>query len=282
MILAQQKVAMSGQRKAPPVTLKKPRISPGVPRISRVPHASRVPRGVRIYAIGDIHGRLDLLEIIHHAILKDAKSASGMKKILIHLGDYIDRGPDSFGVVERLIHTTLDGFEIINLMGNHEDFLLNFLKEKKGQPSLLDSWQANGCMETFLSYDFDINKLENHPPDVKTEVVRQQFATRMPNAHLKFLKKLKLRHTIGDYLFVHAGINPDIALHRQKHDDLLWIRDRFIEHPGPFGKVIVHGHTIFEKPEVLDHRIGIDTGAYYSGHLTCLVLEGTDQHFLET
>jgi len=240
----------------------------------------RVPRGTRVYAVGDIHGRLDLLEILHHAILEDAQTADGLKKILIHLGDYIDRGPDSFGVVERLIRAPLEGFVSINLKGNHEDFLLRFLKEKKMQSSLLDAWYMNGCAETLLNYGIDIHGRTDW--NLEADTIREKLAEAVPESHKKFFKSLKLRHTIGDYLFVHAGINPEIPLSRQKNGDLLWIRDRFLNHPGPFGKIVVHGHTIFARPEVHDHRIGIDTGAYYSNHLTCLVLEGEDRHFLET
>lgn len=245
------------------------------------PNPQITPRA-RVYAIGDIHGRLDLLENLHYSILEDAQSASGLKKVLIHLGDYIDRGPDSFGVVDSLAQFFPQGFEVINLKGNHEDFLLRFLGEKKGPSPLLDVWRDNGCLETFLSYGIDIRDSKDRAPDEEADFIRQQFTKAIPDSHIKFFNSLKLRQTIGDYLFVHAGINPANPIQQQKKNDLIWIRDRFLNHPGPFDKVVVHGHTISKSPELFDHRIGIDTGAYYSNHLTCLVLEGKDRYFLET
>ena len=241
-----------------------------------------VTHDTRVYAIGDIHGRLDLLEVLHHSILEDARSAPNLKKILIHLGDYIDRGPDSFGVVDRLIQFSPQNFDIINLKGNHEDFLLSFLAETKGPSPLLDVWRDNGCLKTFLSYGVDIRDPKNRTPDEEADFIRRQFSEAIPVSHMNFFKSLKLRQTIGDYLFVHAGINPANSLQQQKKSDLIWIRDRFLNHPGPFNKVVVHGHSISKSPEVLDYRIGIDTGAYYSNRLTCLVLEGKDRYFLET
>ncbi|MDB4173086.1 metallophosphoesterase [bacterium] len=246
---------------------------------SHIPH---IPHGTRVYAVGDIHGRLDLLEILHQSILDDAKSAPGHKNVLIHLGDYIDRGPDSFGVVDSLAEFSPHNVEVINLKGNHEDFLLRFLGEKKGPSPLLDVWRDNGCLETFLSYGIDIRDPKDRTPDEQAAFIRQQFAEAVPDSHMRFYKGLRLRQTIGDYLFVHAGINPANPIQHQKKNDLIWIRGRFLNHSGPFDKVVVHGHTISKSPEVLDHRIGIDTGAYYSHRLTCLVLEGNDRYFLET
>jgi serine/threonine protein phosphatase 1 len=242
----------------------------------------QITPSARVYAIGDIHGRLDLLENLHYSILEDAQSSPGLKKVLIHLGDYIDRGPDSFGVVDSLAQFSPQGFKVINLKGNHEDFLLRFLGEKKGPSPLLDVWRDNGCLETFLSYGIDIRDPEDRAPDEEADFIRQRFTKAIPDSHMKFFNNLKLRQTIGDYLFVHAGINPANPIQQQKKNDLIWIRDRFLNHPGPFDKVVVHGHTISKSPELFDHRIGIDTGAYYSNHLTCLVLEGKDRYFLET
>lgn len=240
-----------------------------------------IPRGRRVYAIGDIHGRFDLLEALHDAIVEDATSAIDLRKTLIHLGDYIDRGPDSFDVVDRLANLSLAGFKIINLVGNHEDFLIRFLQESTAVSPLLDLWRNNGCTETFLSYGIDIRDPDQFPSENIAELARQRLKDAIPKAHMEFYKNLKLRCTVGDYLFVHAGVNPDIPLNQQKKTDLIWIRNRFLNHTKPFDKIIVHGHSISNKPEVLDNRIGIDTGAYFSNKLTCLVLEGEDRHFIE-
>jgi serine/threonine protein phosphatase 1 len=188
------------------------------------PNPQITPRA-RVYAIGDIHGRLDLLENLHYSILEDAQSAPGLKKVLIHLGDYIDRGPDSFGVVDSLAQFFPQGFEVINLKGNHEDFLLRFLGEKKGPSPLLDVWRDNGCLETFLSYGIDIRDPEDRTPDEEADFIRQQFTKAIPDSHMKFFNSLKLRQTIGDYLFVHAGINPANPIQQQKKNDLIWIQD---------------------------------------------------------
>jgi serine/threonine protein phosphatase 1 len=242
----------------------------------------RIPRGRRIYAIGDIHGRLDLLELLHDAILEDAQTATGKRKTLIHLGDYIDRGPDSFGVVDRLSEFTNDDFDVINLKGNHEDFLIRFVQNESKLAPLLDVWRNNGCIETLLSYGIDIRDPGEQSPDEEARHIRNLLSDAIPKSHMAFYRNLKLRHTIGDYLFVHAGINPDLPMNRQTKTDLIWIRNRFLSHAGPFEKVIVHGHSISNTPEVLDHRIGIDTGAYFSNRLTCLVLEDNERHFIET
>ncbi|MEQ8193242.1 MAG: metallophosphoesterase family protein [Rhodospirillales bacterium] len=249
------------------------------------PHAPRVPRGTRVYAIGDIHGRLDLLDALHAAIGKDAEAAAeksprARRRILIHLGDYVDRGPDSKGVIERLAGLDMPGFEVVNLKGNHEDFFVRFMAESSGHASTFDVWQANGAPETLKSYGIAVSSEPHEVEEI--DRIRRETREKVPAAHKRFLKNLVLRKTVGDYLFVHAGINPAFPLSRQRIGDLLWIRGRFLDHPGPFGKVIVHGHTIFSTPEVLDHRIGIDTGAYYSHRLTCLVLAGTERYFLRT
>ena len=241
---------------------------------------AKVPRGTRVYVIGDIHGCLDLLDQLHKMVQADAAAHPAKRNVLIHLGDYVDRGPDSFGVVERLITLSFGGFETINLKGNHEDFLLRFLSEESAESSVLDVWYMNGCAETLLSYGIDIHGRTDW--NIEADTIREQFRKAIPHSHIDFYKTLNLRHIIGDYLFVHAGIQPDMPLDQQKEGDLLWIRDTFIMHPGPFAKVVVHGHTIFPAPDVRHHRIGIDTGAYYSGKLTCLVLEGNDQWLLQT
>lgn len=245
----------------------------------------RVPRGTRVYAIGDIHGRLDLLDILHRAVLADyetarAKSPGVRRAILIHLGDYVDRGPESRGVVERIATLALPGFDIVNLKGNHEDFFIRFMAEKPGHSSTFEVWSLNGATETLRSYGIEVSAEPHEVEDI--DRIRRETIQKVPPAHKRFLKNLVLRKTVGDYLFVHAGIDPESPLSRQKIGDLLWIRDRFLTNPGPFGKVVVHGHTIFSTPEVLDHRIGIDTGAYYSHRLTCLVLAGAERYFLQT
>ncbi len=241
---------------------------------------TKVPGGTRVYAVGDIHGRIDLLDDLHRLIVSDSRNSPGQKLVLIHLGDYVDRGPHSFEVVDKLTNLSFDQFEITNLKGNHEDFLLRFLEEDTGQSSILDVWILNGGEETLLSYGVDIKiRAES---TLEADDVREKLSNAVPKSHMDFFRNLSIRRTIGDYLFVHAGVRPDIPLNRQRNGDLLWIRDEFLSHTGPFEKVVVHGHTIFSIPENQDYRIGIDTGAYYSNRLTCLVLEGDTRRFLST
>lgn len=233
-----------------------------------------VPPDTRVYAIGDIHGRLDLLSRLHRMILDDARAAKGGDRILVYLGDYVDRGPDSAGVIELLSQEPLPGFTAIHLKGNHEDFLLRFLDDTSSGTA----WFANGGVETLRSYGVDMEYVDRDTP----ARLLDKLSRRLPARHLDFLRALSLNHCIGDYLFVHAGIRPGLAMELQSATDMLWIRGEFLNSAVKHGKIVVHGHTITDLPEVRDNRIGIDTGAFFSNRLTCLVLDGTDRRFLHT
>jgi serine/threonine protein phosphatase 1 len=235
-----------------------------------------LPPGELLYAVGDIHGRADLLDNLLHQIETDATASPAGKKVLVFLGDYIDRGVDSCGVVERLVAGLPQGFEAHFLKGNHEAILLGFLRD----PSMLDLWLANGGAATMASYGVDIEGLDRL--SAQPEAWRDAFAASLPEAHLQFYQDLKLSLAIGDYFFVHAGIRPSLPLEQQVEADLIWIRAPFLEWPGPYGKVVVHGHTPGKVPVVRANRIGIDTGACFTHRLTALKLEGEKRVFLQT
>jgi serine/threonine protein phosphatase 1 len=238
---------------------------------------ARVPDGVRVYAVGDIHGRHDLLESIHRRILRDAAAAAaGTRHVVVYLGDYIDRGLHSREVIELLAERPLPGFQSVHLKGNHDQQLLDFLVN----PVLGAAWLRYGGDATVYSYGARI--ADDMPRETRLQALRDQLAEVIPPRHLEFFRSLELAYEIGDYLFVHAGVHPDKPMDYQTMEDLLWIRDEFLEADCNFGKIVVHGHSITEKPEVRDNRIGIDTGAFFSNTLTCLVLEGTTRRFLSS
>jgi serine/threonine protein phosphatase 1 len=239
---------------------------------------ARVPDGTRLYAIGDIHGRDDLLERLLEDIATDASAApAGTRRVLVYVGDYVDRGLESRQVIERLLDRPPEGFEVIHLLGNHEEAFLGFLE---GKPIAFD-WFRYGGLETLYSYDVPIPRRAARPIDI--DALRRKAVAAVPAAHVEFLRGCKLWHVEGDYAFVHAGVRPGVSLERQEADDLLWIRDEFLSSRADHdGKVVVHGHTICERPEVRANRINIDTGAFASGRLTCLVLEGEGRRFLHT
>ncbi len=235
-----------------------------------------VPAYTRIYAIGDIHGSLVPLRLLHDAIREHADAHPIERKCLIYLGDYIDRGFDSRKVLDLVINDPLPGFEQVFLKGNHEEGMLRFLAD--GSNALF--WVAYGGIATMFSYGVK-------PPDPATdedEVIRarKELAKKLPPEHLDFLAKLERYRIEGDYLFVHAGIRPGVPIEDQREEDLLWIRDEFLHSQQEFGKCVVHGHSISRQPDFQPNRIGIDTGAFASGTLTCLVLEGTKQELLAT
>ncbi|HTS93191.1 MAG TPA: metallophosphoesterase family protein [Stellaceae bacterium] len=233
-----------------------------------------VPQGLRVYAIGDVHGRADLLTALHARIAADASGASGLRKHVIYLGDYVDRGPSSREVVEMLLSAPLAGVSATHLLGNHEAMLLQFLDDAACGPE----WFAIGGLATLLSYGVALpgtGRLEE-----KLLAAQRGLRTNLPVAHRGFLSGLPRKVVVGDYMFVHAGVRPGIPLERQDHTDLVWIRREFLNSTAFHGKVIVHGHSFGTEPEVLPNRIGIDTGAYATGKLTCLVLEGREIRFL--
>ncbi len=235
-----------------------------------------LPEGQLVYAVGDIHGRLDLLQRLLDLISLDAEANPAGKRTLVFLGDYVDRGPDSRGVVELLISDLPHGFDVHFLKGNHEAILLDFLAE----PWRLDHWLQNGGEETMRSYGVDTESLSHlgAPP----AAWRDAFAEVLPEAHVRFFRNLQLSVSFGDYLFVHAGIRPGVPLGAQSEADLVWIRGPFLNHAEPFGKIVVHGHTPGQEPVMRSNRVGIDTGAVFTGRLTALRLEGGSREFLQT
>ena len=237
---------------------------------------ARVPDGARVYAIGDIHGRVDLLAELHKLIRRDARERPAARATVVYLGDFIDRGPDSAGVIDFLLDRSLEGFGAVHLRGNHEATLLDFLENVSIGPN----WLFNGGDATLNSYGIAISRWE--PDPVALRRTQEEFRAALPPRHAGFYRGLGLQHREGDYLFVHAGIRPGVGLAEQTPYDLMWIRQPFLESEADHGVVVVHGHTITRKPELRTNRIGIDTGAYYSGRLTCLVLEGATRRFLHT
>jgi len=238
----------------------------------------RIPAGQAAYAIGDVHGRLDLLENLLSRISEDARRhQADHARHLVFLGDYIDRGSESCGVVERLLDDPMPGFSKVYLMGNHEEAMLAFLE---GRSDGLD-WLSFGGLETLLSYGVPLRSLPRSEDAVLA--LRQGLAEAVPQSHLDFFRSCTLHHSIGDYVFVHAGVRPGIPLERQSPVDLMWIRDDFLRRKVPLpGRIVVHGHTICDLPQNREHRINVDTGAFVSGRLTSLVLRDGERRFLST
>ena len=207
------------------------------------PLSARVPDGIRAYAIGDIHGRLDLLRDLHGQILEDsATAAAETRKIVIYVGDYVDRGPDSRGVIDLLLDDPLPGFEAVHLKGNHEEMCLSFLD----QAAYADLWFPTGGWATLESYGVPIG---SGRLDEETLLeIQGRFRRALPDTHREFLSNLKMTYELGDYYFVHAGIRPGRGLSDQVPQDLLWIRDAFTRSKADHGKVIVHGHYAGTKP----------------------------------
>jgi len=235
----------------------------------------RVPRGYRAYAVGDIHGRLDLLNQLLALIEKDIERRPARKALLIFLGDLIDRGPDSRGVVERLRTYRHDPLRTFFLGGNHEEVLLRLLAGERG---ILASWLKFGGAECLKSYGVD-------PADLNGQSEGRSLATikeAIPENHAEFIGNFADTVSLGDYLFVHAGIRPRVDLSLQSQTDLRWIRSPFLEDEDDHGFVVVHGHTIRDGVDERPNRIGIDTGAYRTGVLTALGLEGDERWTLDT
>jgi diadenosine tetraphosphatase ApaH/serine/threonine PP2A family protein phosphatase len=243
---------------------------------AQVPHlaAPQVPDGERIYAIGDIHGRDDLLLRLHGLIRADLDASPAVRPIAVYLGDYVDRGPGSFEVLDHLVNDPLP-FESVALKGNHEDMMLSFL-DGDADPM----WLYNGGIETLASYRIALSGHQFGAFDLQS--IREGLLAALPESHRRFLNALELSLARGDYFFVHAGVRPGRPLDQQDPREMMWIRGRFLGSQTDFGKRVVHGHTITAEPEVKFNRIGIDTGAFATGRLTCLVLERSHVRFLQT
>ena len=235
------------------------------------PHG-RVPPGSRVYAIGDIHGRHDLLAAQFARIDAHRRQHPVERAIEIYLGDYIDRGPDSRAVIDMLV-ARRESAEICVLSGNHEQLMLAALHD----PEAVMDWVRVGAVATLMSYGIAVPP----QPDVQrlTEAVARLGQT-LPASHRAFLEGLEISVVFGDYFFVHAGVRPGAPLSAQRAEDMLWIRGEFLGYQGSFGKIVVHGHSPVSAPDIRANRINIDTGAYASGRLTCMVLEGDSIAFL--
>lgn len=237
---------------------------------------SKPPPDTRVYAIGDIHGQQARLAAMHDAILRDADRTPETRRVVVYVGDFVDRGPDSPGVIDMLLGDPLPEFTSIYLRGNHEDYMLRFLD---GDIEAGVGWHANGGDTTLASYGIEV---EGKWPDFTVLIEWQAgLAAAVPDAHKEFLEGLQLSHIEGDYAFVHAGVRPGVPLEAQKPHDLMWIRDEFHSSRADHGYVIVHGHSVTSKAVSKANRIGIDTGAGYGRDLTAVVLSGTERRFLQ-
>jgi len=232
-------------------------------------------RGWRAYVVGDLHGRLDLLEQLLDKIHQDIVRRPARKVLLIFLGDLIDRGPNSAQVVERLRTYEHPGIRTVFLLGNHEEVLLRILA---GETELIEKWRTFGGSECLKSYGVDAAALSGLEEEDALAVIRRAI----PTEHVDFLESFDDSCRFGDYLVVHAGIRPGVEFDQQRQSDLRWIRDPFLFDETDHGFVVVHGHTIRPEVEMRPNRIGIDTGAYRSGVLTALAIEGSDSWLLDT
>jgi serine/threonine protein phosphatase 1 len=243
---------------------------------SRKENTAAPPPGTRVYAIGDIHGCLDRLKLLQQKILDDKESAPEIRFVLVYVGDYVDRGPDSREVIDHLLNTPLPGLETIHLKGNHEEFMQRFFE---GDLEVGGGWIANGGREALISYGVNVDT--KWPDFSELKALQSQFAATAPAAHIAFLHALGYSHVEGGYAFVHAGVAPGVAFADQDPHDLMWIREEFIKSNDIHDYVIVHGHTPSRKIENKANRVNVDTGAVYGGPLTAVVLSGTTREFLQ-
>lgn len=241
------------------------------PATAERPPAS-VPAGERYYVVGDIHGRLDLFEALIAAIEAQEAVLSPADTTMVLLGDLVDRGPDSAGVIDRAMAWAA-ARRVRCIAGNHEEMFLRSFDDV----GTLRHFLRYGGRETILSYGLDQGRYEGFDLQELQDVMRDL----VPAHHRAFLEGLEDIIVAGDYLFVHAGVDPDRSIEEQKTGDLRWIRERFLDSDKAFSHVVIHGHTIFDDVDDAGTRIGIDTGAYATGRLTALVLEGAEKHCLQ-
>ena len=241
----------------------------GQPR--QPPH---VPEGARVYAVGDIHGRRDLLERLLAKITAHAASKP-LRNSLVFLGDYVDRGLKSKDVIDYLLALKWPDWEIVFLRGNHEQMVLDFINDS----SVYRAWRGFGAAETLISYGVRPPSFDDGKAFAEA---RDDFARKLPLAHLEFLNSLKYFHVAGDFLFVHGGVRPGIALDRQSPEDMMLIREDFLRSDLNLGKVVVHGHSPSDNPVRLSNRIDVDTGAYATDRLTAVALDEENCSFLST
>ena len=235
----------------------------------------RGPKGHRAYVVGDIHGRLDLLDTLIADVEADIAARPHRQNHVVFLGDLIDRGPQSAQVIERLRTWRPHNAATLFLCGNHEEVMLRVLA---GEPTILADWLRFGGAECLASYNLslaDIRRQREEDALAKIKLV-------VPDAHHRFLAGFADTFRFGDYLFVHAGIRPGVALAAQSKKDLRWIREDFLDDSADHGFVVVHGHTISPEVEERDNRIGIDTGAYRTGRLTAVAIDGLERWYLQT
>jgi serine/threonine protein phosphatase 1 len=233
-----------------------------------------LPTGLRIYAVGDIHGRVDLLSKLLDRIDTDIALRPTPRPVYVFLGDYIDRGSSSRETVDLLIEHG-EKYESIFLKGNHELIAIKCLTD----PNLLDSWMRLGGLDTLKSYGVAFKGLASVRQIVELQVA---FHMAIPQAHFRFFRCLQSSFACGDFFFAHAGVKPNVDLSQQKESDLLWIREEFLSSKDDFGKIVVHGHTPTSEIEVRPNRINIDTGAFATGRLTCLVIENESLSVIDT
>jgi serine/threonine protein phosphatase 1 len=231
--------------------------------------------GYRAYAVGDVHGRLDLLEQLLARIHSELQHRPATKTLLVFVGDLIDRGPSSAHVIERLRNYRREGIQPVFLLGNHEEVLLRILR---GDAQLITKWRWFGGSECLQSYGVEPEQLAHVSDEEALAIVRSAI----PKKHVEFLESFADSCRFGDFLFVHAGIRPGIDLEQQSQSDLRWIREPFLLDETDHGFVVVHGHTISTEVQERPNRIGIDTGAYRTGILTALAIEGRDRWLLDT
>ena len=239
-----------------------------VPLVERV-----VPDGQRVYAIGDIHGCLSLLDDLIAQIEADDAARGSAQTQLIFLGDLVDRGPESAGVIDRLIDLAQSRGNVRFILGNHEEI---FLRALGGDLEALRLFVRIGGRETILSYGVTPRDYERTDYDELLVLMQAQ----VPQRHIDFLNNFEDRIVIGDYVFVHAGVRPGVGIEDQRQSDLRWIRSTFLDSDAEFGKLVVHGHSISDQAVERPNRIGLDTGAFASGRLTALGLEGRARWFL--